>query len=118
MLLRQDIKDVLMDFKGCCIFLSNIPSSGAHKKNIESICSFIRACKTRPRMCCWRKKPEIKETYIDNASLKILGNQKRENWIRSLPSHFLSSRFFASGVVDSETVPSCADIECDHLYWG
>ena len=54
-LLRQDIKDVLMDFKGCCIFLPNIPSSGAHKKNIESICSFIRACKTRPRMCCWRK---------------------------------------------------------------
>ena len=48
---RQDIKDVLMDFKGCCIFLSNISWSGALRKNIESICSYISACKTRHKRC-------------------------------------------------------------------
>ena len=75
-LLRQDIKDVLMDFKGCCIFLSNIPSSGAHKKNIESICSFNRACKTRCVVGGNRLK--LKRHILTMHLLKFLGNRQKK----------------------------------------
>ena len=89
-LVRKDIKDVLMDFKGCCIVLSNILILivWCKRKSMESICSYTCACKKRHKMCCWRKSPEIKETYIDNASLKIFGKPTKESWIKVFPFSF------------------------------
>ena len=80
MVVRQDIKDVLMDFKGCCIFLSYISSSGTLRKNIESICSYISACKTRHKRCVvGGNHLKLKRHILTMHLLKFWENEEK-NW--------------------------------------